>query len=703
MERELESRVEVLEAEVRALRAELAELRQTPEQATKSQIHQKVFTVEAYEKVTPKVTEEVNEAEQTEPIIAKSNVTQPAKPKRTLEETVTKALPKVFMVILVLGVLWGLKLISDYGYLSDSVKILLAFVLSIGLGTAAYMMEKKDFGSPPVTISLYGGAFIVGILTTAAGAILYDVLSLTIALVIALCYIAYGIAISYVKGNEILTIFVVFTSLLLPYLLEYMDFNSLFIMAFVILLFAAMQFVILKHQQKIAFYIATFFSVIATFIVWTLQLDNNVFFVIGTIAVLAIFLASWWRLYDKSENYKTVQEGLLFGFSGFTMLCLNILLLDVTFAEGYLMIALALFVGAVFIMYKEKQHRVFDITATIALLIVFNIFLVLNLPDGYDVLIFASSAFAGMMLGIRLRAPVMKVIYSLLLGLIALIIFTVEHVVPFWQLGHLTLVLLLIFMTVAYIFAKRPKNDRTRFEELMEKYFVMDGIAVGIVLFFMLYIVKLDFAYFSIGDNLPYVFMMVIAIAAISSYLVDRNWFGEAVPVVLTAFYFMSVFILIVSALNNSYYDSLNILARIISLVVLLALLADLYQEGLIYKKWHSLIEKYVDEILSSGIILAMFQVMSLITYFNHVDMIAWGIAVTGNTFSIFIAASIALMLGMKKQWRYTKYTGFGLLIFAILKLIFFDLSSLDLLIRAVLFITVGGAGMVLSSRLLKK
>ena len=33
------------------------------------------------------------------------------------------ALPKVFMVILVLGVLWGLKLVSDYGYLSNEVKI----------------------------------------------------------------------------------------------------------------------------------------------------------------------------------------------------------------------------------------------------------------------------------------------------------------------------------------------------------------------------------------------------------------------------------------------------------------------------------------------------------------------------------------------------------------------------------------------------
>lgn len=57
------------------------------------------------------------------------------------------ALPKVFMVILVLGVLWGLKLVSDYGYLSNEVKIILAYILSISLAVIAYVIEVKKFGS----------------------------------------------------------------------------------------------------------------------------------------------------------------------------------------------------------------------------------------------------------------------------------------------------------------------------------------------------------------------------------------------------------------------------------------------------------------------------------------------------------------------------------------------------------------------------
>ena len=214
MKSELENRVELLEEEVRALREELNALKQVPQNVLKKQMRQRIFTFEKNENLPDGVHSTVVK----KPIqsnIERVDTVQDVKSKRSMEETVTKALPKVFMVILVLGVLWGLKLVSDYGYLSDAVKIVLAYSLSIGLILTAIGIEKKNIGNVATAISLYGGAFIVGILATAAGAILYNVLNLIVALIIALCYITYGIVISYMKENEVLTIFVVFTSLLL--------------------------------------------------------------------------------------------------------------------------------------------------------------------------------------------------------------------------------------------------------------------------------------------------------------------------------------------------------------------------------------------------------------------------------------------------------------------------------------------------------
>ena len=74
--------------------------------------------------------------------------------------------------------------------------------------------------------ALYGGSFAVGVLATAAAVLIYGVISTTAALFIALAYIIYGIFLCYWKGSEGLTVFVMFTSLLLPYLLEYMEFDS---------------------------------------------------------------------------------------------------------------------------------------------------------------------------------------------------------------------------------------------------------------------------------------------------------------------------------------------------------------------------------------------------------------------------------------------------------------------------------------------
>ena len=192
MSTEMEQRIAKLEKEVVDLRQQVDALERHRQKEHGPKIStSKPFNLDSPIAPKPKP--------QLEPAIEKV-----VTPTRTLEESIMWALPKVFMVILVLGVLWGLKLVSDYGYLSNEVKIILAYVLSVALAVTAYVLENKNFGSQAITISLYGGTFIIGILTTAAGAILYDILGLYVALLIALMYIGYGIAISFLRKMRFL-------------------------------------------------------------------------------------------------------------------------------------------------------------------------------------------------------------------------------------------------------------------------------------------------------------------------------------------------------------------------------------------------------------------------------------------------------------------------------------------------------------------
>lgn len=223
MSLELERRIAKLEEEMADLRQELSILKGSQSTEKNNTLDARQSMIKQSEPIKPKP---VLESKPIPTKVAEKEV----QPQPSMEERVMWALPKVFMVILVMGVLWGLKLVSDYGYLSDGVKIILAYVLSLGLAVIAYVLERRKVGSSAITISLYGGAFIVGILTTAASAILYEIIGLIPALGITLLYIGYGIAISYLKKNEALTVFVAFTSLLLPYLLEYMDFSAVIIL-----------------------------------------------------------------------------------------------------------------------------------------------------------------------------------------------------------------------------------------------------------------------------------------------------------------------------------------------------------------------------------------------------------------------------------------------------------------------------------------
>ena len=94
---------------------------------------------------------------------------------------------------------------------------------------------------------------------------------------------------------------------------------------------------------------------------------------------------------------------------------------------------------------------------------------------------------------------------------------------------------------------------------------------------------------------------------------------------------------------------------------------------------------------------------MGLIHQFTYNNVLDWKLSIALATITLFLTASVSLWISSTHHLKTLRTTGFIILVIAFIKLIFFDLSALDLLIRAVLFITIGGIGMLLSGRLLRK
>ncbi|WP_332651684.1 DUF2339 domain-containing protein [Lysinibacillus sp. 54212] len=706
MDRELEQRVERLEEEVRGLREELSQLKNeayltaVESSEIKSQISEQTKAI--YKKPTPS-----QRKSKASPITISNepspeNIETAQEPQRSLEETITWALPKVFMVILVLGVLWGLKLISDYGYLSDSVKIALAYLLSIGLIALPYVLEKKKKSSQAVIISLYGGAFIIGILTTAAGTILYDVLHLNLALFLALLYIAYGIFISYAKANEVLTIFVVFTSLLLPYLLEYMDFSGLLIIQFVVLLFAAVQFVVVKHCQQVALHVTTGFTHLSALALWWLSEGADMYFAIGIVLLISVYLYSWWKVYNPNSKWSQTHEGLLFSYNVFALFSLLLISLNMAFDTVVFLLSLAIYSGVAYIAYKEQRTRVLDVTGTVAFLAFIFALVTLDLSNEVQILLFGFVSFAGIMLGLRLRASIMKVSYSLQFFFITVITIVVCEVYPFFTIEHLSLAMIFVYLVIIYMYVKRPKQNLNRFESWMKKMHVQDILPILILVYFLIYCIALEFDYISNVTNYPYLTYIVILLLLLVSLFTPEKWIGKFLPGALLVGSIGSL----ISLLLTGYYEDanwqLNFLAKVVYSVVIIALLADLYRKGFLNKKWAAFLQK-IELFINTGFVLIILLMMSILSVMRLNGWIDYSVGVIGNTITIFSAASVALLAGAKRSWQDVKILGFTLLGIGIFKLIFFDLSALDLLIRSALFIVVGGVGLLLSNRLLRK
>ena len=710
MEQDVYKRLEALEREVKDLKSQLFQLKSRTVEAQRMQSIQKV---ETKEKPLTKYFFPNEKGEKKEDAVLPVASTavqpvQPAKPKRSLEELFLSFLPKMFMVILVLGVLWGLKLASDYGFLSDIFKIIGGYVLAIGLFACAFIFEKKNKLSEPVVVSLLGGAYIVGILTTAAGAILYDVLSLNVALVIAFVFIGYGMAISYVKHSEALTVFVAFTSLLLPYLLEYMKFDFYLIAGYVLIITGALQIVIWKYKQSLSLYVSTFFALLALMVLANMHDDPNHLLSYGVIIVLAVFFASWEKVCSKVDKYRHFHIGLLFSFSAYCAVILTIIYrID---QIPFVVCALLASVQLAFSIYvlKKQNRDAFDVVASTiiltALAYLMNENVAVDIAQLYAFVLIS----LGLFVGLKLRLSLMKVVYSAFFLLISILIYSTHLPEPLFSIGSVLLVLVLIVMGAAYAYSKRSKGELTKFEMFMQNAYVMDIVPIILFLFTWSFISKVDVVnpvFTAAGTDYSYGVLRDVLRALLVGVVIilPKKWVGVALPVVVLAiFTFKS---LNIHANNWTYSGEFlhQLLVRFVYIGVTLAIFVDIWKKGLIYKNYENLLKQKLDWVFVGCVLVLLFFIFNTTNFFVLNNQLSGNIHVMLGTFSIFIAAISSLIVGNRYEWKTVKYLGFTLLIFGFVKMIFFDLTSLDILVRSILFIVIGSVGLLVSNRLMKK
>ncbi|WP_339996005.1 DUF2339 domain-containing protein [Priestia aryabhattai] len=221
---------------------------------------------------------------------AKRPVQTAAKSSQVIEEPVDWEkvlfqiwLPRIFIFVFIIGVLWGFKAASDYGLMNEKVKVVLGFVVSIGFAVKGHFQIKK--GRLVLGQVLVGGAIPILMLTTFAMHSLYHLAGPTLAFILNTSWIILGIIATVFYRSQALGGISAVGGVLVPFLIESNSPNALVFIGYETLLYIAFLYVAIKQKYSILYVLSAVLLNLTLLIYYSFVGDNGVKELLG-IAIL---------------------------------------------------------------------------------------------------------------------------------------------------------------------------------------------------------------------------------------------------------------------------------------------------------------------------------------------------------------------------------------------------------------------------------
>lgn len=276
-----------------------------------------------------------------------------------------KILPRLFIIVFLIGILWGFKAASDYGILTDTVKVFGGFLVGLSLIVIGMMQVKKERGR--LGKMLIGGAIPIFMLTTFSMHQLYDMTGPTIAFTLNVIWIAMGGFFTYHYRSQGIGIISSIGGVFVPFLIESVSPNIPVFILYETILYILFIWLSLKYRFQLLYYISAIFLHIALFIFsMAVPIEGNMrwFVVIPIIAQQFALLTG----FITTKTMLNRQAYTLFASVIFIAIWLNAILIDHEAAIIFGLIALLY--STLFVLQKEDSVRspIFIANGFIALL-----------------------------------------------------------------------------------------------------------------------------------------------------------------------------------------------------------------------------------------------------------------------------------------------------------------------------------------------
>lgn len=696
---ELIKRIEVLEEEIKLLKQQQAALllQQAPRIEKEIQPNKPVVQEQKFEK--ERLFRPLTKVESYERAIPPRPPVEhtPKQPKKEFdfERVLRLWLPRTFMFILLLGVLWGLKVGMDNGYITNPVRIAMGYggtILLYFVGMNYFKHKNKLFG-----LTLLGGLIALGILTTFAAHHLYGYLSFTVAFIIGVAYIVLGLVLSERTKSETLTLFSAIGGFLLPFLLEGEGATSFQFCAYILLLFLSLFYVSLRQQHRYTFYV-TFLLFHMTLLAFAVldggEADRAI--VVGTALIQHMALLAF---YMKGKISRHVfSEALIYTNFVFALIWIKVLeavqgnILYGAFALLY--VALALY------SFKKQDELLRGVFSAVAIFAV-SAFVLSFDSDNYTAktLLLLINGTVGVWIGLRYQTIRTVITGSFVYSLTALVVLLLIGINSLLSLEHVTWLVFLGSIGWIYytLYQYPPAFLKGNLKAIDQSLLVGQIIA-------LLYIMKLTSLALS-GMSIGYLtathtHILVLILALTAMYAFHKWERGKYLAHgVMIEFLLLGLFLIPVGLAgyfnNESFY--FNLFVELLYIAILSRLFVASMKDQF-YLQLKAKLSK-----LAIGMQVVYFIYLNK-WYFAVVSYYEWELdyIFLAHTFLLFAFSFASISIGRKMDWKFVKIAGGALIAICVLKLFILDLGSVSILIRAILFTIVGIVGLLYSRTLFK-
>ncbi len=657
---------------------------------------------------------------------------------------------KIGIIITVIGVGIGTKYAINHQLISPLTRIILGYLLGIGLLGFAYKLKKKYHAYSAVLLS--GGMAILYFISYAAYSF-YGLMPQSLTFVLMVLFTVFTVLAALHYNQQIIALLGLAGAYTIPFLLSDDTGNIRFLLSYILLVNIGILYIAFKKYWKPLYYVAFIFTWLIFFQWYDHKYNLSIHFNLAITFLLLFFLV----FYLTFLAYKLIQKEvfqkidiILILFNSFIFFGLGYdLLRNNPNTEEYLglfaIVNAVIHFGISMLIYKQKlgdKQLFYFITGLV--LVFLTLAIPIQLDGNWVTLLWIGEAALLYWIGRTKNISFYeKLAYPLLfLGFISLLIdwgtfynhyqptINTVKLTPLWNVQFLTSILVI----GALGFMNYVQKDRTSALGEKSGFFKVASYAIPILFIVVLYLSfrmeitnywhqRLMDSRVSLTDESAYSFTQnndlrkfksiwvinySLLFFSLLTYFANTYYKNKIIPLVTAVLNMLVLFIFLLqglylfselrdSYLNQSLADyyaigSFHIWIRYISFVFVAVLL--LVTNRFIAQKSADDTQLKVFELIVLGTILwiSSSELISWMNIFDAAQSYKFGLSILWGSYSLLL-----IVLGIWKKIKHFRIAGIVLFALTLLKLFFYDISDLNTLSKTIAFVLLGILLLVIS------